>query len=163
MKISKIKKLLYVFLLITIASCADEGIYQDNIDFENGKWSSENPAKFKFDVSDTNSYYHFVYQVRNNLDYGYYNLYVQYSLKDSLGNKIEGNLQELLLMDSKTGKPFGSGFGTMYDHQFYAMKNFKFENPGSYQFMVRHYMRHDTLEGIYSVGLKLLKSDSETQ
>lgn len=144
-------------------SCSNETVYQENIDFKTGKWPSAYAAQFPFIIQDTSKTYDLVYMLRNNLDYPYYNLYLKYSIKDTLGNKLDENLQELILSNKKTGKPFGSGFGSTYDHQFYSVKNFSFPYNGTYYFHIIHYMRKDSLDGIQSIGLKILNSEKQTE
>ena len=90
--------------------------FENYKDLEKGKWASDEMIDFEININDTSQKYHLVYTLRNSLNYPYYNLYLKYKLKDSIGSTLSENLQELILMDKKTGKPFGSGFGDMYDH-----------------------------------------------
>ena len=153
MRAETLKVILFqTILIVGLTSCGEEVLYHDNIDFENGKWPAELSSGFELNIDDSASNYNLAYTIRNSIDYPYYNLYLKYSIKDSLGKVIDENLQEVILMDQKTGRPFGSGFGEMYDHQFISVRDFK----------LHHYMRHDSLPEIYSIGLKLIKSDGQT-
>lgn len=140
-------------------SCGESTIYQNNKDLPEGKWGINQNIPFEIQIDDTAGRYNIAYTLRNGLDYPYYNLYLKYSLKDSLGSTISENLQELILMNKKTGKPYGSGFGDKYDHQFISLKDFEFPYQGKYYFNIIHYMRVDTLPEIYSVGLKIFQSE----
>jgi gliding motility-associated lipoprotein GldH len=159
MKIKLFKKYIPILLSFGLFSCTENVIYQNNIDFESGKWPSEFDADFIIDIADTAATYDLAYTLRNSLDYPYYNLYLQYQIKDSTGNTLDKNLQELILMNPKTGEPLGNGFSKMYDHQFISVREYKFPVQGKYHFKVFHYMRHDTLPEIYSLGLKVIKND----
>ena len=140
-------------------SCIDEPVYQNQIDLNKGEWNYEKNLQFEFQIEDTSETYNLIYLIRNGLDYPYYNLYLRYTLKDSVGNNIDQRLQELILMDKKTGKPLGRGFGDKYDHQFVSLRNYKFENLGKYYLYIDHYMRKENLPEIYSVGLKVIKTE----
>jgi gliding motility-associated lipoprotein GldH len=114
---NKILMLFIVILLMGISSCSEDVAFQETVDLE-GKWPANKKLIFEFDIDDTASNYMLIYTIRNSIDYPYYNLYVKYSIKDTLGRKIDENLQELMLMDKKTGRPLGQGFGQMNDHSF---------------------------------------------
>lgn len=159
MKIKKLKKYILILLLAGLLSCTENVVYQNNIDFDSGKWPMESNTDFVFVVKDTSVSYNLAYTLRNSLDYPYYNLYLKYQIKDSTGNTIDENLQELILMNPKTGQPLGSGFSKMFDHQFISVRDYKFPAPGKYHFKVTHYMRHDTLPEIYSLGLKVIQNE----
>lgn len=148
-----------VSILLISVSCSDEVVHEDMKDIVDGKWASNDNIKFKFNIEDSARSYHLVYMLRNGIDYNYYNLYLKFHLLDSVGNEIEGNLQELILMDSKTGKPLGKGFGSFYDHQFISVRDFTFPYNGTYYFDVHNYMRPDTLNEIYALGFKVIPSD----
>ncbi len=144
-------------IVIFLSACGENTVYQNNMDLPNKKWASEQNILFDFEIEDTLSDYNIAYTLRNGLDYPYYNLYLKYELKDSSGGSISTGLQELILMNKKSGKPYGSGFGDKYDHQFISLRNYKFPYEGKYYFNIMHYMRVDSLPELYSVGLKVIK------
>ncbi len=158
MKIKGFQTILLTFVVL-LSSCGESAVYQNNVDLPNGKWALNQNIPFEINIDDTSSAYNIAYTLRNGLDYPYYNLYLKYSLKDSLGKTISENLQELILMNKKTGEPYGSGFGDKYDHQFISMRNFKFPYPGKFHFNIIHYMRTDTLSEVYSLGLKIIEAE----
>ncbi|MEQ8359093.1 MAG: gliding motility lipoprotein GldH [Cytophagales bacterium] len=146
-------------IVVFLSACGENTVYQNNVDLSSGKWASQQNILFDFDVEDTTGAYNIAYTLRNGLDYPYYNLYLKYSLKDSSGGTISSGLQELILMNKKSGKPYGSGFGDKYDHQFISLRNFKFPYTGKYYFNIVQYMRIDSLPELYSVGLKVIKAE----
>jgi gliding motility-associated lipoprotein GldH len=155
---SKIGHIILVIFSCFLLSCGEEAIYQENVEFENAKWAMNNNVKFEFTIDDIDRNYNLVYMLRNSLDYRYYNLYMQYTLRDSVGEIVDQNLQEVILMNKKTGEPYGRGFSNIYDHQFVSLRDYKFEHSGKYHFIIDQYMRLDTLPEIYSIGLKILNS-----
>lgn len=121
-------------------------------------WHQDSIISFQFDITDVNASYDISYKIRNNADYQYYNLYMQYFIIDGSGKTIKSSVQEVNLMDSKSGKPFGKGFSDTYQHSFTALENYKFKEEGSYKVLIGQYMRVENLDGILSLGLSLKKS-----
>ncbi len=157
-----IKVYLYCCLVLAVfVSCSEDVQMMDKIDFPSGTWSIDEPTRFDFEIEDTTSKYQLIYLVRNNKDYPYYNLYLTYFLEDDDGGLLDKKLQEIHLMDAKTGEPFGSGFGGVYDHKVLAIPDLKFESPGKYHFSVIHYMRTDSLFGILSFGIQINRIEAE--
>ena len=147
-----------LFLLI---SCSDTRIFDRDHDFENASWHIDSVQTFEVEVADTTARYNFYYKIRNAADYEFYNLYLKYTLEDSLHRKIKGDLQELILFDPKTGSTYGSGLGDIFSHEFPALKNYSFLAAGTYYFKIQQYMREEELAGIHSAGLRVDKAGTE--
>ena len=66
-------------------------------------------------------------------------------------------MEELILFDSKTGKPLGDGLGDIFDHKFKikSLSNYRFPKAGEYTFSVEQNMRQDPLLGVMSVGVSV--------
>jgi gliding motility-associated lipoprotein GldH len=158
----KVFKVIFGFLLsiLFLSSCDKTRVYEGKKDFESTKWFADSVCNFNFKIDDANQSYHILYQVRNSVNYPYYNLFVKYSLKDSTGKEISGDLQELTLMDAKTGEPFGNGMGDIFDNKVYALKNFKFPQNGTYTFSATQYMRKDPLDEILAFGIRVEKANN---
>jgi gliding motility-associated lipoprotein GldH len=151
-----------IVLLLLIASlffaCDPDRLYERNQDLENYQWYIDTIPAFGFTIDNAAVPYNVYYNIRNASMYPYYNLYVTYYLSDSTGKIISSRLQELTLMDQKTGKPLGDGMGDIFDHRIQSLENFKFPHPGNYTFKVKQYMRKDPLPGIMSVGVRVEKA-----
>jgi gliding motility-associated lipoprotein GldH len=145
------------YILIFFTSCDKYRIYETNHEFKEKKWSSDSVIVFEFEVADTNLRYNIIYNVRNTLNYPYYNLYLKYKLLGENKKLLSEDLQEVQLMDSKTGEPFGSGLGDIFDNKFYALKNLKFKK-GKHKFKIQHYMRKSQLNEILSFGIRVEKT-----
>lgn len=145
------------FLLATLLSCDPNVLYKDHTDIADGKWFVKNEPTFSFEIADATQAYNVYYLVRNNISYPYYNLYVKRFLADSTNKIVNEALNELILMDEKTGKPLGDGLGDLFDHKIVALKNYRFPRPGKYVFKIRQYMRQDPLVDILSVGISVEK------
>lgn len=112
---------------------------------------------FEFEVGDELAQ-DIAIQVRSNLDYPYYNLYLQYSLEDQQGNELESELVNFVLYDEATGKPKGKG-NSVYQYTSPVLENYSFPAAGTYKISIAQYMRMAELPGVLSVGVTL--NDSE--
>ncbi len=151
-----IRNLLFCFALMGAISCSDpQRVYENNIDFNEKIWTVENVPEFEFEISDVPNTYNLYYNVRNSISYPYHNLYVRYSLEDSLGNVLSSKLQNMDLFDPTTGEPHGEGLGDIFDHRILAIEGHEFTNKGIYRFKIHQFMRQDTVPMILSVGLRV--------
>ena len=153
---------LYMGLLVLLLACEQDPnvVYKENADIENGKWYVKNTPAFRFIISDVSVPYDLYYTLRHNLTYPYYNLYLTRYLTDERGKEIESRLDELILMDPKTGQPRGKGLGDLYDNKVLMKRGYRFAKPGTYVLRIKQYMRQDPLPDVVSVGISVEKSGS---
>lgn len=159
---SKRNGLSLLFILLLVSGCNRNKIYDKIIDLPGRSWPKSQDIDFQFRITDTHPGYDLFYNIRNSILYKYYNLYLSCSLEDTLGNVLETKLSNYDLFDAKTGKPLGDGLGDLFDHRFPVLSNYHFNNPGTYRFRVKQYMREDTLMEIMSIGLVVKKSKEKT-
>lgn len=148
-------------LVITVfwaIGCDTNAVYKEYTDIDDGKWYIKNAPSFTFQIDDASVPYNIYYNLRNSLSYGYYNLYLTRYLRDAAGKEIESRLDELILMDPKTGKPNGDGLGDLFDHKFLMKRDYRFPKAGKYTMEIRQYMRQDPLLNILSVGITIEKA-----
>lgn len=152
-------KFCHLFFLIIIISCLtacdDQAVYEENYDFDQKAWPVDTVPAFQFEISDPGQEYNIFWNIRNSINYPYRNLYLTYYLEDTLGQRISTDLHNMLLFDTKTGKPYGSGLGDIFSHQILAMPSYKFDTAGVYNIRLEQYMRTDTLKEIFSVGVRI--------
>ena len=140
-----------------LISCDKKTIYSQNKDFDKAQWPIKKECKFDFTIEDPTQSYKLYYNVRNNLTYPYYNLYITRYLYDEKGKKIEEKLDELILVDEKTGKPKGTGLGDIFDNKILAIKDFKVPQKGKYTIKIKQFMRQNPLPDILSFGIAIEK------
>jgi gliding motility-associated lipoprotein GldH len=146
------------------AGCDSNKISDQVLEFNDRSWKVSQPAEFEFIVSDTNTLYNISCTLRNSLDYPYARLFVNYTLTDSIGQKISEKMISEYLFDQKTGEPQGqSGLGDLYDHRFPLLRGYKFNHSGKFKLKMEQVMRQDTLKGVLAVGLLIEKSEPEQQ
>lgn len=156
------KYFIAIILIISVSifnlACDEKTVFNQNKDFDNAKWLIKDECKFEFEIDDPNQTYKLYYNVRNNLTYAYYNLYITRYLFDEKGKKLDENLDELMLADEKTGKPLGTGLGDIFDHKILIKKEMKFPKKGKYVIKIKQFMRQDPLPDILSFGVAIEKN-----
>ncbi len=146
-----------VFILFSLVSCNKNTIFNENKDFKNAEWFIKDECNFQFVIDDPTQTYKLYYNLRNNLSYPYYNLYVTRILFDESGKKINEKLDQLFIADEKTGKPIGTGLGDIFDHKILAMKDLRFPKKGKYTIKIKQFMRLNPLPDVLSFGVALEK------
>ncbi|GAB4125843.1 MAG: hypothetical protein OHK0045_00650 [Raineya sp.] len=145
-----------LFFTFLLSACQEDGVvFEENKSIKEGLWKREEPISFEFDIQDTTKKYDLYYNIRNELSYPHYNLYVTYYLHYPDGKKIDSLLMDILLFDKNTGNPFGDGTGGIRVHQLPAFLDFKFSQKGKYKYAFKQYMRLNPLKGILSMGLRI--------
>lgn len=151
--------LMLILSLIFFSACDSKRIYETNIEFKDKKWYIDSTCTFTFKIEDKNLKYNILYNVRNTLDYPFYNLYVTYYLYDEAGKQISTDLHEMQLMDAKTGSPFGKGMGDIFDNTLFAMKDLSFSKSGTYKLKIKQYMRKNPINEIIAFGVRVEKAN----
>jgi gliding motility-associated lipoprotein GldH len=147
-----------VFLSLFVFSCANNnGEVKEIRDLKDGKWAIAKKEVFNFEIKDISKVYEMNYLVRNSISYPYYNLYLNQVLTGPSGEVVSSSMDEVILFEEKTGKPFGDGLGDIFDHRMQApkYKNFRFPKPGKYKWVISHNMRPDPLTNILSIGIEI--------
>ncbi len=152
---SRITKGIVFFALIGIISCTEDRYFEANNDFTDRLWPMNEKVSFTFSIDDADAMYQLYANVRNDMEYPYRNLYIHYTLEDSTGHVIEKKLQDIQLFEGKTGAPFGDKVSNIYSHQILLEDSVLFPSKGDFTVSYKQYMRTDSLEGIYSTGLRI--------
>ncbi len=157
MSFLKYYKIWPLVLFVVTTSCNQNKIYDSYQDIENSIWHVDSLLVFDIVIPDSSLSYNLNYNIRYTLNYPYYNLYTSYYLEDSLGTQISSELQEIILIDKKTGEPLGEGLGDLFDREILIFEHLKFPYSGPYQFKVKQFMRPKELFGVVSFGVKIEK------
>lgn len=156
-KVINIKRVLslLMFGLLYLSACDENRVYEENYDFEQKAWLADTIPSFEFEIIRPDQSYNIFWNIRNTLNYPYHNLYLTYYLEDTLGRRISTDLHNMNLFDPKTGEPYGSGLGDIFNHQIMALPAYRFDSAGIYRIRLEQYMRTDTLKDILSVGVRV--------
>ncbi len=151
----KTTTILFLLVVIVLASCDSQRVFEQNNDIESGHWKKEETQKFEFEITDIDRSYNIFYNIRYTVAYPFHNIYLTYTLRDESGAVITSDLQNMDVFDKKTGEPIGSGLGDLFDLQILSLKNQKFQKAGKYSFSIQQFMRKDSLPEISSVGIRV--------
>jgi gliding motility-associated lipoprotein GldH len=153
--------MLFFFCATLFVACDDSRLYEKNLDFENQAWMSGHKPEFEFNIEDTTTAYNLYFNLRNSVSYPYSRVFFTWYLQDSIGMVLQKDLVSHMLFDPKTGEPQGtSGLGDIYDHRVAIMSNHRFANTGVHKLKFEQFMRKDTLEGIFAVGLRVERAEN---
>ncbi|MBB6611240.1 gliding motility lipoprotein GldH [Pontibacter sp. Tf4] len=143
--------------LLLLTSCDPARVYEQNTDIPESNWTIDNAPVFEFEITEPAQKYAIYVNVRYNLQYDFYNLYLQHQLTGPDGKVISEKLHEVLLMDAKTGKPLGKGSSDTFDLQQLILDDVTFPEAGKYKLKLTQYMRRDPLQHIEAVGIRVAK------
>ena len=150
-----------IVTVLLISGCDPNLVFESNTDVNDAIWLLNDVKKYDFQITDENLSYDLSLNLRNTLSYPFHNIYVKYTLKDSLNNVLESELKEYYLFDAKTGEPVGDGLGDLFDNRFSLIENYNFRNVGRYAVELQQFMRLDSLPMIVSVGLRVERSETQ--
>ncbi len=151
-----LKKTLLTLLSSSILfACGKKYTYEGYQTLPNKQWIADSVATFSFIITEDIQAYQLSYSIRNTLRYPYYNLFISYDIIDASGKVLLNKRIDNNLLNPKTGEPYGTGLGDVYDHDFMLSPSYKFPKTGSYQLKLKQEMRLDTLPEIVAVGVKV--------
>lgn len=151
---------LILFSIIGLISCEKSKDFKEIRDFKDNQWFVKDKQTFRFEITDTTKSYKFNFLVRNSVAYPFFNIYLKQRLLDSSGAVLSSSMQEALLFEPKTGKPYGEGLGDIFDNKISAppLQSYTFKKPGKYKWEITHNMRPDPLQGIMSLGVEVIQN-----
>ena len=156
-----IKVLLFVGLCsIGFTSCRSDSVYEQVVDLPPIGWTDTATVKFDFKITNASLPKNVFLTTRYNNQYSFYNLYLQYTLRDSAGKELVKKLDQVILFDETKGTPLGNGFAgtTDLEVKMYYLKNYTFPYPGRYTMHFKQFMRISPLQGIKAIGIKVKES-----
>lgn len=142
-------------------SCDDNRVFEEYKELDEAFWHKDSITTFSFQIQDPELNHNLFATFRNASSYPFYNIYFQYTLKDSLDSVLTSALHEAKLFDEKTGKPLGSGLGDLFDHTVPVLQDYQFTNKGEYSLSLQQFMRLDTLPFVLSVGARVERAGED--
>ena len=152
-----------IFLAIGIAlslvSCQNNIVFVKNKNMSNA-WKEKDTAIFTWNVKDTIKPYNLYFNIRNNKNYAYNNIFLIASIQNNKGyTEIDTLEYQMALPD---GTLMGKGFSDVKENKLWYKENYKFKNTGNYTFKITQALREngkkqgiEELKGIMEVGLQI--------
>lgn len=147
---------LLVAAFITLTSCDDTRLFEENKEIPGGDWDITERVTFDFEVPDTTTFYNFYFNVRNTDDYPFSNLYVFSHIEFPNGKTGTDTIE--LPLTNPDGSWIGNGQGDLHDCQLIFRKNVRFPVAGKYHMEIEQAMRMEKLPGIKDVGIRIERS-----
>lgn len=147
------KKLFYLLLPLLIIGCNKNNIYTGSEKVDVSGWRMDSVYSFQFDIEDTTKAYEINFLVRNTHTYKYQNLWL-FITKVEPDFTSKCDTAQLFLADD-FGYWIGRGIGSVYSAEYIYNDSIHFNQKGTYQYIIRHGMRTDSLEGIHDIGLSV--------
>lgn len=142
-------------IFFVTSSCNRSTLFNQSTSLDN-LWYMNAPVVYDVDVQDTLQGYDFYVNLRHNDNYRYSNLYLFLQTEFPNHHATRDTL-DLILADP-SGKWLGKGWGKIKEDHILLKKNLRFPLKGNYQFSIWQGMRADTLKGIESIGLEIVKT-----
>jgi gliding motility-associated lipoprotein GldH len=144
-----------ILLALALNACDTNKVYEDIANLNNTYWLADSVKSFAFLIDQPNKEYNLLFDLRNGMKYPHSNIYVHYTIRDSSNTILVEELRNFQLFHAKSGYPFGSGSGNIFQHQFNLLAKYQFPYAGRYEISFEQNMRYDSLPQIYSVGLRV--------
>lgn len=146
---------------VLFISCDTNLVFEGKKDFKEKYWVFNDPATFDFEITNVDSKYDVLVNIRNSAKYKYQNIYLQYYLEDESGKLISKELKNVQLFNPITGVPVGTGLGDLFDVERPFLEDYQFEKVGKYSFRLDQFMRQDSLPEIIAVGIRIQTSEQD--
>lgn len=163
-RITNRKKLFRCFLglFLLVASCDSNRVFDEYQSLKNNQWLLNDSIDFEFSVTDTISKNNLFFNLRNNNQYEFSNLYVITHIDFPNGKKFVDTLQ--YEMTDKNGKFLGVGISEIKQSRLLFKENMIFPVRGNYKLSIWQAMRSNgsvvgiqELKGITDFGLTIEK------
>ena len=146
-----------VTALLSVA-CTNNDVYNCFVALPNTGWGEDSLAVFRTNIDDTETAYDITFQIRNENNYKYANLWLFVDVISPDGEMVRDTSECILARND--GSWLGSGWGSLYTIQCPYRMHTHFRKPGSYTFRIAHGMRDEDIHGIHSLGLRITKSEN---
>jgi len=163
LKKSKSNSILWIFIvaLVVLTSCDRSVMFDQYVTIPDEGWNVDSMAVFKVDIESTEQAYNVVLNIRNRSDYPNSNLWLFIDVLSPSGQAMKDKVECILADDA--GRWIGSGWGSLYHVKVPYQRAVKFAETGQYTFRVVQGMREEDLKGIYNIGIRLEKVDSQSK
>ena len=136
-----------------MASCDNTVFYDESRAVDEHGWMPADSVAFDVSVSDTQSTFNFLVEVRNSISYPYSNTFFFLHTTFPDGSVSQDTL-EFPLADP-TGRWLGKRTGRYVDTRFYFRRNARFPMEGTYRFAITNGMRDSAIAGLRDVGFRI--------
>jgi gliding motility-associated lipoprotein GldH len=161
-RVSRSILILAITAITLFMGCDATRVFETNIELEDQLWLRDSLLHFDFEITQSKEQYNLLANIQYASDFEFRNLYLTYTLYDSVGQQVDKSLINTVLFSDKVGKPLGSSaIGDIFEIQKPLLSTYQFDHRGKYRMEFQHYMRIDSLYKLTGVGLRVEKSITE--
>ncbi len=153
--------LLILFLVGFVVSCDEDRVFDEYKSLPN-QWNKDSIITFTPRNIDTIQSYNLFFNVRNNNDFEYSNLFLISEIQFPQGKVITDTLE--YEMAAPTGEWLGTGFGDVKENKLWYKEKVQFPESGKYKVSIKQAMRKngnekgiENLKGITEIGFRIEK------
>lgn len=139
--------------LMALAACDGHRIFDEYQAVSEGSWCKDSLMVFTIPISDTIQNHNLYINIRNDINYGYSNLWLFVEIEQPNGLAVRDTF-EMAIADA-SGKWLGEGFGGLKTREAIYRRNVFFPNSGNYKISIQQGMRNNKLEGVTDVGFRV--------
>lgn len=150
--------------LLLLASCDTNLVYSEYKSTDGGIWPRDEVVKFQFSAPDTVNSYHLFFNIRNDNQFPYSNLFLIASMNFPDGKVVQDTLEYKMALPD--GSWLGKGAGSIKENALWYKENIIFPFNGVYTLELVHAMRKNgsvsgiqNLPGITDIGLEIKKNN----
>jgi gliding motility-associated lipoprotein GldH len=148
---------LNTFLSLYLIGCGN-AIYEKSHKIPNNIWLYNQNVSFNFEINDTSQLYDIVLYVSHNADFEYQNFYTLLKVDAPAQEKSRIDTISIELSDA-VGAWHGKCSGNYCETPITFISQTAFAKTGKYTLQFEQFSRQDSLSGIQSLRLVVLKND----
>lgn len=146
----------FVILSVVLSGCLSSPFYQNEESLPGNTWPYQYRPSFKFEISDTSSYYNLYFLIRHTEAYPFENIWVWVYAKQPGDSTFEKTRIEIPLAE-RSGKWLGRGMGEIWEQRMPIALDKTFKK-GVYEVRFEQNMRVNPLPEVLHVGLRIEKA-----
>lgn len=140
---------------ILFVGCLSSPYYQSEESLPGNAWTYQNKPSFKFEITDTSTYYNLFFIVRHTEAYPFENIWIWVYAKEPGDTTFQKTRIEIPLAE-KSGKWLGRGMGEIWEQRMPIALD-KVFRKGQYEVRFEQNMRVNPLPEMLHVGLRIEK------
>ena len=86
---------LLIIIIFVLAACDEKRVFEKNLEIDSKLWIADSVLEFQFNVPKLSEKYNVYFNVRNTVAYPFENIYITYTLNDTLNNQLKKGVSEL--------------------------------------------------------------------
>ncbi len=142
-----------IFAVLLQTACGSHYVYKERKQIANSLWTYRDTVDFRFEVPDTSKTYNLFLDVEYADSFPTQNLYLRLHTLFPDGKRL-AKQKSVDLFDAR-GAALGACSGQRCKLHMLLQEHTYFNDPGTYVITLEQYSRHDSLPGIYAIGMAM--------